>query len=111
MNQRTYLKVPFVWEEPQPLIEVPSRLKFESINALSHEEWLSIVAPVMSSSLDAKDRKAVSQYDASQAAEQFFQSSRDGFSYQEKCWQLGFNHNGEIVGFVLPVIFEGCAKR
>lgn len=28
MNQQTYLKVPFVWEEPKPLIEVPSQLMF-----------------------------------------------------------------------------------
>ena len=110
MNQRTYLKVPFVWEEPQPLIEVPSRLKFESANALSNEELLLILARVMSSSLDAGDRKTVSQHGAPQAAEHFLQSSRDGFSYQDEWWQLGFNHNGEIVGFVLPVIFEGCAK-
>jgi hypothetical protein len=34
MSQQTYLKVPFVWEEPQPLIDVPSRLTFESVKAV-----------------------------------------------------------------------------
>jgi hypothetical protein len=29
VHKQTYLKVPFVWEEPQPLIEVPPRLKAE----------------------------------------------------------------------------------
>lgn len=110
MNQQTYLKMPFVWEEPQPLVNLPSRLKFESANALSNEQWLSIVGRVMSSSLDAGDRKAVTQYGAFKAAQQFLESSKDGFSYQNEWWQVGFNPNGEIVGFVLPVIFEGCAK-
>ena len=110
MNQETYLKVPFVWEEPQPFIDVPSRLKFESVNVLSNEELLLILANVISSSIDAGDRKTVLQYGASKAAEQFFKSSKDGFSYQDEWWQIGVNPNGEIVGFVFPVTFEGCAK-
>ncbi|WP_257236696.1 hypothetical protein [Nostoc sp. 'Peltigera malacea cyanobiont' DB3992] len=38
MSQQTYLKVPFVWEEPKPLIEVPRRLTFEPVMVSS---WFS----------------------------------------------------------------------
>jgi hypothetical protein len=31
MNQQTYLKVPFAWEEPKPLIEVSSRLTLQEV--------------------------------------------------------------------------------
>lgn len=53
----------------------------------------------------------MSEHDPNEAAEMFLNASRDGFSYQDEWWQLGINGNGDIVGFVLPVIFEGCAKE
>ena len=59
MSQQTYLKVPFVWEEPKPSIEIPSRLKFKAARTLSYEVLLSVVARVMESSIDASDRKQV----------------------------------------------------
>lgn len=43
MNQQTYLKVPFVWEEPKPLIEVPSQLRFESLKAVSNTVLISVL--------------------------------------------------------------------
>ncbi|MDZ8263381.1 hypothetical protein [Nostoc sp. ChiQUE01b] len=38
MNQQTYFKVPFVWEEPKPLIEVSGRLAFKPVRTIEDIE-------------------------------------------------------------------------
>ena len=77
MNQQTYIKIPFVWEEPKPLIEVPSRLRFESLKAVSNEVLISALACVMDSSIDASDRKDVSKHGSREAAERFLATAAD----------------------------------
>jgi ribosomal protein S18 acetylase RimI-like enzyme len=111
MDQQTYLKVPFVWEEPKPLIEVPRRLTFEPVNTMHENLLISVVGRVMASSMDASHQKQVLEHEPQEAAEKFLNSARDGFSYQDGWWQFGINENGEIIGFVLPVIFEECVKE
>lgn len=111
MNQQTYLKVPFVWEEPKPLIEILPRLMFEPVKAKPDDQLISVVARVMASSVDASDQRKVSEHNPHEAAEIFLNSSGDGFSHQDDWWQFGINKEGDIVGFVLPVIFTGCAKE
>lgn len=111
MSQQTYLKVPFVWEEPKPSIEVPSRLEFKAAKTLSHEVLLSAVAHVMESSIDASDRKQVVERGSRQVAEQFLAESKDGFSYHDEWWQIGISSDDRVVGFVFPAIYEGCAKN
>ena len=110
INQSTYLKVPFVWEEPKPMIEVPSRLKFKPVKALSNEVLISALAQVMNSSLDASDQKKVLEHDVRRVAGQFLDESRDDFLYQDEWWQFGVNHHEQIVGFVLPVLYKGGAE-
>ena len=110
MSQQTYWKVPFVWEEPKPLIEVPFRLKFKAARTLSYEVLLSIVALVMESSIDASDRKQVLKCGSCQAAKQFLSKSKDGFSYQDEWWQVGFSSDDKIIGFIFPVIYPGYVK-
>jgi RimJ/RimL family protein N-acetyltransferase len=109
MSKQTFLKVPFVWEEPKPLIESP-RLTFESVKARRDDQLISIVARVMAISLDASDQKRASEADPHAAVEMFLNSARDDFSYQDEWWQFGIDGNGDIVGLVLPVTFNGCAK-
>ncbi|MBH8553214.1 GNAT family N-acetyltransferase [Nostocaceae cyanobacterium CENA357] len=111
MSQQTYLKVPFVWEEPKPLIEVPQRLTFKSVNTMPDNPLIKVVACVMTSSMDASHQKQVSEHEPYEAAEKLLNSANDGFSYQDDWWQFGINENGDIVGFVLPVIFEECTKE
>ncbi|WP_017318493.1 GNAT family N-acetyltransferase [Mastigocladopsis repens] len=110
MSQQTYLKVPFVWEGSKPLIEVPSRLEFKPAKTLSHEVLVSAVAQVMESSIDASDQKQVMERGSRQVAEQFLAESKDGFSYQNEWWQIGVTSDNKAVGFVFPVIYQGCAK-
>ena len=111
MSQQTYLKVPFVWKEPKPSIEIPSRLEFKAARTLSYEALLSAVAQVMESSIDASDRKKVVDSGSRQAAEQFLSKSKGGFFYQDEWWQIGFSSDDRVVGFVFPVIYPGCAKN
>lgn len=110
MSEQTYLKVPFVWEEPKPLIEVPCRLEFKAAKTLGHEVLLSAIARVMESSIDASDRKQVMERDSRQVAEQFLAGSKDGFSYRDEWWQIGVSGDDKVVGFVFPAIYESCAK-
>ena len=110
MSQKTYLKVPFVWEEPKQLIKVPFRLEFKAAKTLSSEVLLSVVAQVMESSPDASDQKQVMERSSRQAAEQFLAESKDGFSYQDEWWQVGVSSNDKVIGFVFPVIYQGGAK-
>ncbi|MBE9101212.1 GNAT family N-acetyltransferase [Vacuolonema iberomarrocanum] len=110
MSQPTFLKVPFVWEKPDALIEGSSQLTFEPVKAVDHQ-LISTVARVMAESVDASDRRRTSEHDPHKAAEMFLYSAREDFAYQDDWWQFGINEKGEIVGFVLPVIFPGCAKE
>ncbi|MBD1851312.1 GNAT family N-acetyltransferase [Leptolyngbya sp. FACHB-711] len=111
MSQQTYLKVPFVWEEPKPLIEVPSRLKFKAAKTLDYEVLLSVVAEVMESSIDASDRKQVMERGSREVAEQFLAESKDGFSYRDEWWQIGLSSDDRVIGFVFPVIYQNGAKN
>ena len=111
MDRQSYLKVPFVWQEPKPLSEVPSRLKFKAAQTFSHATLLSVVALVMESSIDLSDRQQVLKRGSHQAAKLFIAESRNGFSYQDEWWQIGVNSDDKIVGFVFPVVYEGCAKE
>ncbi|MEA5449245.1 GNAT family N-acetyltransferase [Leptolyngbya sp. CCNP1308] len=111
MSQQTYFKVPFVWEEPKSLIEVPSRLKFKAAKTLGYEGLLSVVAQVMESSIDASDQKQVMERGSREVAKQFLAESKDGFSHQNEWWQIGLSSDDKIIGFVFPVIYQGGAKN
>lgn len=69
-----------------------------------------MVASVMESSLDTSDRKKVVENGATKAAEKFLAEAEEYFSYQDAWWQIGFDHDGEPVGFVLPVIYPGATR-
>jgi ribosomal protein S18 acetylase RimI-like enzyme len=110
MNQQTYPKVPFTWEEPKPLIEVSSRLTFEPVKTRGDNLLTSVMASIMALSADASDQQKVSEYGSHAAAEMFLNSA-EGYSHQDEWWQFGINEKGDIIGLVLPVIFTGCAKE
>jgi ribosomal protein S18 acetylase RimI-like enzyme len=109
MSQQTFLKVPFVWEEPKPLIEVSSRLAFEPIKEID-DQLISAVMQVIAESDDASDHRKASEHDPYKATEIFLNEAREDFAYQDEWWQFGIDEQGEIVGFVLPVIYPGFTK-
>ena len=110
MSLQSYLKQPFVWGQPKPPIHVPERLDYKAITTLDKEVFRSLVAQVVEHSLDSSDRKQVSEHGAAQAAEKFIAESKDGFFYRDEWWKVGLDSSGKIVGFVLPVIYQGCAR-
>ena len=110
MSKASYWKQPFVWEEPRPPIQVPERLAYKAVPTLEDGVFISLVAQVIEQSLDASDPKKVSEYGTAQAAEKFIAEAKDGFAYQDDWWKVGINSVGAIVGFVLPVIYEGYSK-
>ncbi|MBD1865319.1 hypothetical protein H6F72_27420 [Trichocoleus sp. FACHB-46] len=63
MSQQTFLKVPFVWQEPKPLLEVPPRLIFEPVKAKHGNQLVLVVARIMALSMDASDQKRASDND------------------------------------------------
>lgn len=73
-------------------------------------QLVSVVARIMALSMDASDQRRASEDDSYAAVEAFLNSARDDFSYQDDWWQFGINDSGDIVGVVLPVTFNGCAK-
>jgi ribosomal protein S18 acetylase RimI-like enzyme len=111
MNQQTFWKVPFVWEEPKPLIEVSPRLTFQPVRSRHNNQLISVVTSVMASSLDASDQKRASEDNPYTAVEMFLNTAKKDFSYQDEWWQFGISENGDIVGLILPVTFNGCAKE
>jgi ribosomal protein S18 acetylase RimI-like enzyme len=110
MSQQIFLKVPYVWEEPKPLIEVSSRLTFIPVKAVD-DRLISTVMQVIAESVDASDRRKASEPDPYKATEIFLNEAREDFAYQDEWWQFGVNEKGEIVGFVLPVICPEYAKE
>ena len=111
MSQQTCLKVPFIWEEPKPLIEMSSRLTFESVKAMPDDRFIPTVAQIMAESVDASDRRRAAEPNLHAEVEVFLNTASEDFSYQDEWWQFGINEKGEIVGVVLPVIFPDCAKE
>lgn len=106
-----YEKVAFVWDEPQPLVEVPDRLSFRPLPEVGVTALTQIVARVMANSLDRNDQRAVSELGADEAATRFVASAGMHFDYEQAWWQIGFDTNGEVAGFIQPVIFRGCRRE
>jgi ribosomal protein S18 acetylase RimI-like enzyme len=103
-------KLPFVWEEPQPLVQVPKRLIFRSLPEVGMEAFVTAVGRAMVGSLDQSDQKKVRELGVAQAAAHFLTEVTDYFEYQPQWWQLGYDQQGNLVGFVQPVIYPGCSK-
>ncbi len=105
-----YEKVPFVWEEPKQRVQVTERLIFRSLKDVSIEAFTASVSCAMADSLDRSDRKAVRELGAEQAAAKLMAEVSNDFDYEPEWWQLGFNTQDELVGFIQPVIYRGCRK-
>jgi ribosomal protein S18 acetylase RimI-like enzyme len=106
-----YEKIPFVWEEPQPLIRVPKRLEFRSFDNVGKAAFTDAVRRAIIGSLDLSDQKAVIKLGAARAADKYVAAIADDFDYRSEWWQLGFDEAGKLAGFIQPVIYRGCAKN
>lgn len=109
-NDRPYEKIPFVWQEPAALVEIPERLTFRAVDHNNLDILVHAVGQAANTSLDRSDQKDTRDADPSLAAEAFIGSAKDHFDYQLSWWQLAFDPRGQLVGFVQPVIYRGCQR-
>ena len=105
-----YKKVVYIWHEPQPLTSVPNRLHFHAAMKDTTQILIKAVSQVMAHSKDRSDQKAVALHGAQNAANRFISQAGDYFHYELSWWQLAYNQQNELVGFVLPVTFPNCQK-
>lgn len=103
-------KVPFVWNEPRALNEVPQRLTFQPQSTLSESEFIDVLSQIMHHSLDAGDQHAVATHGSTGAARNFLAEVNDGFDYEPDWWQVALDQDHNVVGLILPVIFQGGRK-
>jgi len=106
-----YEKIPFVWEEPRPLVRVPNRLEFRPLDDVGRAAFTEAVRRAMAGSLDSGDRKAVIELGAERAADNYVAAVKEDFDYRPEWWQLGFDGAGRLAGFIQPVIYRGCGKN
>jgi GNAT superfamily N-acetyltransferase len=72
------------------------------------QELSQLIGAVLASSVDASDISAVDALGADGAAARVL-SPPTGYGYEPRWWQV-LTFDGVSAGFVLPVIFDGCAR-
>lgn len=105
-----YKKVVYVWNEPQPRIDVPSRLRFQPVNEDSKAQLIEAVGQVMADSFDRHDQHEIRQHGAQAAAASFVAEAGEYFHYKQAWWQLAYDAHNELIGFVMPVVFPNSQK-
>lgn len=105
-----YKKVVYVWNEPNVKVEVPNRLEFLAVDEASLDILVEAVGQSMVGSLDRSDQKMLAESPPHTAAKNFVDEAAEYFTYDLSWWQLAYDQNDELVGFVQPVVFPDCQK-
>ncbi len=108
--QEPYKRIAYVWDPNSPIPEAPQRLTFRPVQSIGKETFSGLVAAVMADALDRSDRKEVATIEASEAARQFLSEASEWFDFQADWWQVASGRQGQLVGFVLPVLIRGEEK-
>ena len=105
----TYWKVPFEWTSPTApeCDHLPQGWSWT--NGAATEQTTELVAAVLANSAGPEDRLSVDELGPEEAARRTLGLS-PGFSYLQQRWQV-LNAGDEPAGFVLPVIYDGCARN
>lgn len=108
MPQQTYWKVPFEWTAttPPPDDALPAGWSWRDGTTLAAP--VGLVGEVLANSPGPEDRRAVDQLGADEAARRLV-ALAPGFSYLPSCWHVLMVRRS-MAGFVLPVIYDGCAR-
>ena len=105
-----YQKVDFIWDEPQPLIEVPRRLTFRPVETAEDERrFLGAVTAVLHGSLDRGDQHAVATQGLKTAARSYLDPFPI-FVFERRWWHLAYDTDGDLVGFTQPVTYVGTDR-
>jgi ribosomal protein S18 acetylase RimI-like enzyme len=106
----TYWKVPFEWTSSQSLSIDAERADISWVSAESDQRFVGVVAQVLAKSTDASDVANVRLMGSLKAAHHLIEAAPDwGFGHNPAWWQL-LVFEGDAAGFVLPVIYDNCAR-
>lgn len=109
MAVATYWKVPFEWISPTAPEDDPLRDGWSWTNGSETPSPIELVAAVLANSPGPEDHHSVATLGAEEAARQTLGLST-GFSYLPERWHV-LLAGDEPAGFVLPVIYDGCARE
>jgi GNAT superfamily N-acetyltransferase len=104
----TYWKVPFEWRSPNPPEDDPQRPGWSWTTGSESAAPIELVAAVLANSPGPEDHRIVDELGVEEAACRTLELS-PGFSYLAARWQL-LMVGDEPAGFVLPVVYDGCAR-
>jgi ribosomal protein S18 acetylase RimI-like enzyme len=111
-EESTYWKVPFEWTPPRVLrASGPERSGVTWIAAEDDSMFFDVVAGALADSVDAYDMARVRQLGAREYAQILVTGVPEwGLSHERDWWQL-LRLRDQTAGFVLPVIYDDCAKE
>jgi len=96
----------FTLSNEYPLVDIPKRLRFQSLN---EEDLLYLKELIISSfqnTLDDNDILAIQQTSIEAQADEYLEGLRENYDFEYNWWHLGINAQNEVIGFVLPVHFK-----
>ena len=105
----SYEKIAFVWNEPKEKVVVPDRCEFTKVISELENTFKEVISQVVVDSLDREDKKHITPESHLELVESIFNVDEAYFQYEKEWWELAY-YNGEIVGFIQPVVFKGCEK-
>src|SRR5438874_12799 len=108
MGTPAYWKVPFEWPGAARARDEPDPHGVAWLLAREGADLVPLAGAVLASSVGPEDQLAVKMLGADAAAERIL-SLAPGFGYRPEWWQV-VAVDGKAAGFVLPVIYEGCAR-
>ena len=104
-------RISYVWDEPREQVTVPSRLEYSSLDETGDDQFIGVIERVIEGSLNQWDIKAMSSGRSHhEIALEHFQIESDYFGFESSWWQIARDKDGEVVGFVEPVVFKDLDK-
>ena len=98
-----YWKTPFYWEPGCPEPPNISSLAFEA----AEDDWLrTSIGRVMEAGTDESDRYNVPRVGVSAAVQELYDFLPQYFERPQGWWRAARNGSNELIGFVLPVLFN-----
>jgi ribosomal protein S18 acetylase RimI-like enzyme len=107
----TYLRIPFELLGNSAVTELSLPPETTIRVAEDDDELIGLMARAFEISLDPRDRQLVEHHGARAVAAAMVRDATDGTAYQcERVWWSLVDWAGAPAGFVLPVVFTGCAR-
>lgn len=96
----------FTLSGKDPLIEVPERLTFQPLHKNDRPYLRDLIIASFQNTLDNNDLSHIKESTIETWADHYLKDLNDHYSFEYNWWHLGINSCGEVIGFVLPVLFD-----